>query len=71
MEECKRRGFIIPPEINAVANSIPIPNFTDLPTQEKLSALVAEINSALLEEFNAFNRIPRDEQSLLNREGSW
>lgn len=49
------------------ANSINIPSFTTLPTVEKLRALAAEMNSALLDEFNAFNQISRDEQSLLNR----
>ena len=51
------------------ANSITIPNFSALPTVETLKALAAEVNSALLEEFNAFNQIPLGEQSLLNRQG--
>ena len=54
VEACTRRGFIIAPEWGSGANILPVPNFTGLPTKEKLSALVAEINSALLEGIRRF-----------------
>ncbi|MGB8685296.1 MAG: hypothetical protein WCD12_20620 [Candidatus Binatus sp.] len=49
-------------------NTIVIPGFSQLPTVQKLSELAAEINSSVLDEFNAWNQVPPDERSHLKRE---
>jgi hypothetical protein len=62
--ELRSWSLIVPGRANTIAN----PNLTALPTMEQINALAAEMKYALMEEFNAFNRIPRDEQSRLRRE---